>query len=115
MFTLKEKYEVDRRLLKCDYIRYSPAETSLINTLKTQIYINITREDSVISFLNSCLHSHFEIIKKVDNSRYGNGNDIKLIHLTLIALFSTFKMTTSSRKHLKKISLVRILFLYCII
>ena len=53
MFKLNESYEVDRRILKCDYIRYSPAETSTINTPNSQIYINIPREDSVISLLNS--------------------------------------------------------------
>ena len=47
MFKQIEKYEVDRRILKCDYIRYSPAETTTVNTLNSQIYINIPREDSV--------------------------------------------------------------------
>ena len=32
MFKLSENYETDRRILKCDYIRYSPAEKSTINT-----------------------------------------------------------------------------------
>ena len=49
MFKLNENYEVDRKILKCDYIRYSPAETSTTNTPNSQIYINIPREDSVIS------------------------------------------------------------------
>ena len=50
MFKLSEKYEIDRRILKCDFIRYSPSEFSTINTPKNQIYINMPREDSVISF-----------------------------------------------------------------
>ena len=41
MFEQIEKYEVDRRILICDYIRYSPAEISTINTAISQIYINI--------------------------------------------------------------------------
>ena len=53
MFKLSENYEIDRRILKCDYTRYSPAEISTINTANSQIYINIPREDSVISLLNS--------------------------------------------------------------
>ena len=104
MFKLNENYEVDRRILKCDYIRYSPAETSTINTPNSQIYINIPREDSVFSLLNSYLDLNFEVIKKVDDSRYGNGNDIRLINLGPIALFSDFKLTTSSGKHLQDIS-----------
>ena len=104
MFKLNENYEVDRRILKCDYVRYSPAEISTINTPNSQIYINIPKQDSVISVLNSYLDLNFEVIKKVDDSRYGNGNDIRLINLGPIALFTNFKLTTSSGKHLEDIS-----------
>ena len=65
MFKLNENYEVDRRILKCDYIRYSPAETSTINTPNSQIYINIPTEDSVISLLSSFLDLSFEVVKKM--------------------------------------------------
>ena len=104
MSKLNENYEVDRRILKCDYIRYSPAETSTINIPHSQIYINIPRDDSVISSLNSYLDLNFEVIKKADNSRYGNGNDIRLVNLGPIALFSVFILTTSSGKHLEDFS-----------
>ena len=104
MFKLNENYEVDRRILKCDYIRYSPAETSTINNPNSQIYIKIPGEDSVISLLNSYLDLNFEVIKKVDDYRYGNGNDIKLVNLGPIALFSNFELITSSGKHLEDIS-----------
>ena len=104
MFKLNEKYEIYRRILKCDYIRYSPAETSTINTPNSQIIINIPREDSVISLLNSYLDLNFEVIKKADNTRYGNANDIRLVSLGPIALFCNFKLTTSSGKHLEDIS-----------
>ena len=90
--------------MKCDYIRYSPAETSTITTPNSQIYINIPREDSVISLLNSYLDLNFEVVKKNDNSRYGNGNDIRLVNLGPVALFSNFKLATSSGKHLEDIS-----------
>ena len=54
--------------------------------------------------MNSYLDLNFEIIKRADNTRYGNGNDIRLINLGPIALFSNFKLTTSSGKHLEDIS-----------
>ena len=41
MFKLNEIYEIDRRILKFEYIRYSPAATSTINTPNSQIYINL--------------------------------------------------------------------------
>ena len=95
--------KVDRRIFKCDFIRYSPAETSTINTPNSQIYINIPREDSIFSLLNSYLDLNFEVIKTADNSRYGNGNDIRLVFLGPIALFRIFKLT-SSGKHLEDIT-----------
>ena len=104
MFKLNETYEVDQKILKCDYIRYAPAEISTINTPNSQTYINIPREDSVISLLNSYLDLNFEVIKKTDDSRYGNGNDIRLVNLAPIALFSNFILTTSSGKHLEDFS-----------
>ena len=104
MFKLNENYEVYRRILKCDYIRYSAAETSTVTTPNSQICINIPREDSVISLMNSYLDLNFEVIKKADNSRYGNGNDTTLVNLGPVALFSSFKLTTSSGKHLADIS-----------
>ena len=67
MFKLNDRYEINRDILKCDYIRYSPAETSTINTLNSQIYINIPREDSVVSLLNSYLDLIFEVVKKLIN------------------------------------------------
>ena len=104
MSKLNEIYDVDRRILKCDYIRHSPAETSTINSRNSQIYVNIPREDSVISLLRSYPDLNFEVIKKTDDSRYGNGNDIRLVNLGPIALFSKFKLTSSSGKHLEDIS-----------
>ena len=53
MFKQGEKYEIDRRILKCDYIRYSPSEISTINTPNNQIYITLPRKDSIISLLKS--------------------------------------------------------------
>ena len=50
---------------------------------------------------------NIEVIKKADNSRYANGNDIQLIILGPIALFSNFKLTrgfSSSGKQLEDIS-----------
>ena len=104
MFKLNENYEVDQRILKCDYIRFSPAKKSTTNTPNSQKYINIPRkdEDSVISLINSFLDLNFEVIKGADNSRYANGNDIRLVILGPIALFSDFKMTTSSGNTWKK-------------
>ena len=103
MFKLNEKYEINRDILKCDYIRYSPSEISTINTTNSQVYINIPREDSVISLLNSYLELDFDVLHAGTNNRYVDGNNIRLVNLGPIALFSNYKLTTSSGKHLENI------------
>ena len=104
MFKLNEKYEINRDILKCDYIRYSPSEISTINTANSQVYINIPREDSVISLLNSYLELNFDVLHAAaPNNRYADGNDIRLVNLGPIALFSNYRLTTSSGKHLENI------------
>ena len=103
MFKLNEKYEINRDILKCDYIRYSPSEISTINTANSQIYINIPREDSVVSLLNSYLELNFDVLHATTNNRYVDGNDIRLVDLGPIALISNYKLTTSPGKHLENI------------
>ena len=103
MFKLSEKYEVDRKILKCDYIRYSPSEISTMNTPNSQIYIIIPREDSVFSLLNSYIEINFDVLKAVTSNRYADADDIRLINLGSIALFSNYKLTTSSGKHLENV------------
>ena len=102
MFKLSENYSVNRDILKCDYIRYSPSEISTINTANSQVYINIPREDSVISLLNSYLELNFDVLHAGTNNRYADGNDIRLVNLGPIALFSNYKLTFSG-KHLENV------------
>ena len=103
MFKLNEQFEINGDILKCDSIRYSPFEISTINTTNSQIYINIPREDSVISLLNSYLELNFDVLHATTNNRYVDGNNIRLVNLGPIALFSNYKLTTSSGKHLESI------------
>ena len=104
MFNLCEKYEVDRRILKCDYIRYSPSEISTINTANSQTFKHIPREDSVISLLNGYLDLYFDEVHAATNNRYADGNDNRLVNLGPVALFSNYKLATSSGKHLEDVS-----------
>ena len=101
MFNLSVTYQIDRRNLKCDYIRYSPSKISTINTAISEIYINIPREDSLFSLLKSYLDLNFDVLKAASSNRYVDADDICLINLAAIALFSNFRLTTSSGKHLE--------------
>ena len=68
-------------------MRYSPSEISTINTPNSKVYINIPREDSVISLLNSCLEINFVILQAATKNRYIDGNDIRLVNLGPIGFF----------------------------
>ena len=103
MFKLNERYEVDRKVFKCDYIQYSPSEFSTINTANSQIYFNLPREDSPFSLLKSYLDLNFDVLNAATNNRYVDIDDIWLINLAAVALISNFKLTTSSGKHLENI------------
>ena len=103
MFKLSEKYSINRDILKCDYIRYSPSEINTINTPISQVYIDIPREDSVISLLNSFLELRFDVLHAATINRYVDGNDIRLVNLGPIALFSNYKLTTCSGKQFENI------------
>ena len=113
MFKLSENYEIERRILKCDFIRFSPAEISTINTANSQIYINIPTEDSVVALLNSYLELNFDVLQAATNNRCVDANDIRLVNLGPIALFSKYNLTTLSGKHLEEISHAHIVSLMC--
>ena len=103
MLKLNEKYEVVRKILKFDFIRYSPSEISTINTANSRIYNNIPREGSVIPLLNSYLEINFDVLNAATNIRYADRDERRFVKLVPIALFSNNKLTTSSGKHLENI------------
>ena len=91
--------------MNCDFIRwYSPSEISTINTPNSQIYINIPREHSVISLLNSYIELNFDVLHAVSGNRYSDNDDVRLVNLEPIAFFSSYKLTTISGKHSEDIN-----------
>ena len=104
MFKLKENFEIKKNVLKCDFIRYSPSKISRITTANSQIFIEIPRKDSVFSLLNSNFDLYFDERHAATGNRYVDGNDIRLVTLGPIDLFSSYRVKTSSGKHLQDIS-----------
>ena len=98
--------------MKYDYIRYSPSESRAIKTPNFHIYITLPREDSVISLLNNYLELNFDILQLATGNRYADVNDIMLVNLGPIALFSNYKLKTSSGKQLEEISHAHIVSLF---
>ena len=54
--------------------------------------------------INSYLDLNFDVLHAATNNRYADNNDIRLDNLGPIALFSIYKLTTSSGKHLEDIN-----------
>ena len=71
-----ELNEVDRKILKCDYIRYSLSEISTLNTPNAQLFINLPRKDSAIILLNSYLELNFDVLHAATGNRYVDNNNI---------------------------------------
>ena len=87
MYKLSERFRIDRRIHKGDYIRYSSSEISTINIANSQLYINIPREGSVISLLNSHLELNFDVLQAASNNTFVDASDIRLVNLGPIASF----------------------------
>ena len=112
MFKLNEIYEVDRRILECDYIRYSPSEISTTNTPNSQFYNNFPRGDSVNSLLGSLLRANFDVLHAATTNRYIDGDDIRPVNDGPIALFSNYKLQSSSGKHNEEINHAHLVCLF---
>ena len=103
MFSLKNKYALDKPIHKIDFIKYSPPSIATINNNNSIICINIPREDAYICLQNSYITLEFEVLKNADNTRYANNDEIALVNFGPVALFSEAKLNTSSGKHLEKV------------
>ena len=54
--------------------------------------------------LNSYLELNFDVLQAATNNRYVDGDDIRLVNLGAVALFSIYKLTSGSSKHLEEIT-----------
>ena len=111
MFKLNEKYQNNRNTLNCDYIRYSPSEISTTIIANSQKYIKIPKRNSISSPLISYLDINFDALLAATHKKHADIIDIKSVILGPIALFSTYKLTTTSGKHLEDFSHVHIVSL----
>ena len=82
MFNLSQKHVVDRPILKCDYIRYTPASLKIVNGENNQIFIDVPRVDSAISLKDSYLELDFNVIHRAGaHNRYVDNDHMRLVNL----------------------------------
>ena len=102
MFSLKNKYTLEKPIHKINFIKYNPSSLATINNTNSSISISLPREDAYICLQNSFISLEFEVLKN-NNTRYADGDEIGLVNFGPISLFSEAKLTTSSGKHLEKV------------
>ena len=102
LFSLKNKYAMDKSIHKIDFIKYNPSSLATINNNNSNISIIFPIEDAYICLQNSYISLEFEVLKN-DDTRYADGDQISLVNFGPVALFSEAKLTTSSGKHLEKV------------
>ena len=101
-FNLKNTKTLSKELYKSDFYRYIPSSLTTVNNNNSNITIHIPREDSYISLQNSYILIDFEVTHD-DDTKYAIGDEISLVNLGPVALFSEAKLTTHSGKHLEKV------------
>ena len=102
MFSLKNKYTLEKPIHKIDFIKYNPSSLATVNNANSNIIVSLPREDAYICLLNSFISLEFEVLKN-NNTRFVDGDEISLVNFGPISLFSEAKLTTSSGKHLEKV------------
>ena len=103
MFSLKNKYTLEKPIHKIDFIKYSPNSLATVNNANSNISVSLPREDAYICLQNSFISLEFEVLKN-NNTSYIDCDEISLVHFGPISLFSEVKLTTSSGKHLEKVN-----------
>ena len=68
----------------------------------SNISISLPREDAYICLQHSFISVEFGVLKN-DDTRFADGDQISLVNIAPIALFSEAKLTTTSEKHLEKV------------
>ena len=102
MFSLKNKYTLEKPIHKIDFIKYNPSSLATINNANSNVSISLPREDAYICLQNSFISLEFEVLKN-KNTRFAVGDEIGMVNFGPISLFSEAKLTTSSGKHLQKV------------
>ena len=89
MFNFSQNYAVDRPILKCDYIRYTPPSLNLVNGEINDFFIDNPRDGSAISLRGSYLKIDFNVTHRAGaHARYIDDYHIGLVNISPIALFN---------------------------
>ena len=114
MINLSQKYAAGRPVPKCDYIRHTPPLINLVNAENNQVFIDIPRQDSAISFKGSYLELDVNVSHGAGgHARYVDGDHLRLVNLSLNTLLNKYRLTSSSWKEIEEIDNPHVICLLC--
>ena len=102
MFISSQKTAVDRPILKCYFIGYTPPSLNLVNGENNQFFNDIHGEDSAISLKDGYIELDFNVTHRAGfHARYADGDHIRL--LTLGSIFFFNRLSSSIGKEIEEI------------
>ena len=102
MNDLSKRYNLSPGILKEKKVKYYPENLSILNTDNSTIRIIVNPQEIYLNLNESELQMEFEVLKTA-GTRYADADDIRLVNLAPLALFSEMRLKTSSDKTLEKV------------
>ena len=93
-FNLATGYDYNNDIHKSKNTKFKPNNLAIINTVYTNININLNREENHLNIHDSYLEIEF-VVSNNAGSVFGENANIKLVDYGMMALFSSVKLETS--------------------
>ena len=79
MFSLKNKYTLEKPFHKTDFTKYNPSSLATVKNANSNISVSLPREDAYICLQNSFISVEFEVLKN-NNRRFADGDELSLVN-----------------------------------
>ena len=112
---LAQIHTVNRPILKCDYVPYTPPSLNLVNR-RNKYFFGKSRMDSVFFVKDSYLELYFKLIHtSAGNTRcYADSELMRLVNLGCIAIYKIYRLTGSGTgKETEEVDKAHLLRLLC--
>ena len=112
MFKLPDNYIVDRSILRCVYICYTPWTKLSANKKNVQLYYDLKRKDSVMFVEEYYVERESDKKRGVASEAFEDGKNLRFVNLCPIVLLSEYKLSTSTGNEKTILILHLVCFLY---
>ena len=102
MFELVKNYTLERHILNCACLRYTPLSLKNVDDENEQINVDLPGKDSSFSLRHKYLELEVDVKHEADKNLYVDNDCISWLNSGPIVLFSKFRLTSSSGQKIKK-------------